>query len=446
MHLSGRGLKLPAPVNPRQKDRLVEWNRVGGQSLRRTPRNRPSQNLAALRTVGHTAWAGNSRRFIAAMNYVRTVILRLTLTLALSSLIPITARGQSNPRDLTGVSLEDLMNVQVTSVSKKEQKLSKTGTAIYVITQEDIRRSGMTNIPDLLRMVPGMDVARLDANAWAISIRGFNFRYSTKVLVLIDGRTVYTPQFSGVYWDQQDVPLEDIERIEVIRGPGGTVWGANAVNGVINIITKRSEDTQGGLITSGTGSKDSAQGLVQYGGRAGGSGSYRVFGRYFKEESSTEAAGGGSPFDGWHGAHAGFRSDWNLSNRDQLTVQGDLFGTSEGQTSTNVIANNLLGVQTSNNPIAVGSGNILGRWNHTFSNGSETSLQVYYDHVRRLDQGLADQDTGDADLNYHFHIGSRNDIVTGAGYRLTSQTYMGGYGIVFGSGYRNDNLFNTFRS
>ena len=150
-------------------------------------------------------------------------------------------------------SLEDLMNVQVTSVSKKEQKLAKTGAAIFVITQEDIRRSGATNIPDLLRMVPGVDVARVDHSNWAVSIRGFNNVYANKVLVLIDGRSVYHPAFSGVLWFAQDVPLEDIERIEVIRGPGGTVWGANAMNGVINIITKSAEDTPGGLITAGGG-------------------------------------------------------------------------------------------------------------------------------------------------------------------------------------------------
>src|ERR1700680_420600 len=146
--------------------------------------------------------------------------------------------------DLTKASLEDLMNIQVTSVSKKEQRLSSAGAAVFVIAEEDIRRSGATNIPDLLRMVPGVQVARIDANAWAISIRGFNTRYSNKVLVLIDGRSVYSPSFSGVFWDQQAVPLEDIERIEVIRGPGSAVWGANAVNGVINIITKSSKATE----------------------------------------------------------------------------------------------------------------------------------------------------------------------------------------------------------
>src|SRR5690348_3954957 len=194
------------------------------------------------------------------------VAFALALTVSASS----TGLAQNSARpDLTQVSLEDLFKVQVTSVSRKEQKLSRAGAAVYVITQEDIRRSGMTNIPDLLRMAPGVDVARIDANAWAISIRGFNYRYSSKVLVLIDGRTVYTPGFSGVYWDQQTLPLEDIDRIEVIRGPGGTVWGANAVNGVINIITKSARDTQGGLVSAGTGTKDSAQGLAQYGGSAG---------------------------------------------------------------------------------------------------------------------------------------------------------------------------------
>lgn len=153
--------------------------------------------------------------------------------------------------DLTTMNIEDLMNVKVTSVSKKEQKLSRTAAAIFVITQEDIRRSSATNIPDLLRMVPGLDVAQINGSTWEISARGFNAQYANKLLVLIDGRTVYSPLFAGVYWDVQDVPLEDIDRIEVIRGPGATVWGANAVNGVINIITKSANETQGALLTAG---------------------------------------------------------------------------------------------------------------------------------------------------------------------------------------------------
>jgi iron complex outermembrane recepter protein len=155
----------------------------------------------------------------------------LAVVSAFSTATPGWGQTTTTVADLTRESLEDLMNVRVTSVSKKEQKLSKTGAAIFVLTQEDIHQSGMMNIPDLLRMVPGVNVARIDANTWAISIRGFDTRYSDKVRVRIDGRSVYMPSFSGVYWDQLDVPLEDIERIEVIRGPGGTVWGANAMNG-----------------------------------------------------------------------------------------------------------------------------------------------------------------------------------------------------------------------
>src|SRR6202163_2438478 len=161
-------------------------------------------------------------------------------------------------RELTEMSLEELMNEPVTSVSKKEQKLSQVAAAIFVITQEDIRRSGAMNIPDLLRMVPGLDVAQINSNTWAITARGFNLQFANKLLVLIDGRAVYTPLFGGVYWDTQDVPLEDIERIEVIRGPGGSVWGANAVNGVINIITKPAADTPGGLLVAGAGTQELA--------------------------------------------------------------------------------------------------------------------------------------------------------------------------------------------
>jgi iron complex outermembrane receptor protein len=370
---------------------------------------------------------------------------RLILVLLLSGNLSVPGLAQnSTPSDLTQVSLEDLMNMQVTSVSKKGQNLKKTGAAVFVINQEDIRRSGVTNIPDLLRMAPGVDVARIDANTWAISIRGFNYRYSSRVLVLIDGRTVYTPTFSGVFWDEQDVPLEDIDRIEVIRGPGGTVWGANAVNGVINIITKSSKDTQGGLVTAGTGSEQSADGLFQYGGKAGQKGHYRVFGRYFNVENSARA-GGGPAADGWHGSHGGFRSDWNPSDRDAVTVQGDLFGTSEGQTVTTLFSNQLPDFRTLNDKVTVGSGNVLGRWNHTFSNGSETSMQVYYDRVSRFDQGATDVlNTGDADFQYHVHAGRRHDIVAGAGYRLTDHDYRGGYAIAFGTGHRLDKLLNTF--
>lgn len=212
----------------------------------------------------------------------RTVV---ALGLALACLGPVIKAQSRVASDLSEASLEDLMNMEVSWVSRKEQKLSKVAAAIFVITQEDIRRSGATNIPDLLRMAAGLEVAQINANTWGISGRGFNGQFANKLLVLIDGRTVYDPSNSGTYWDVQDTVLEDIERIEVIRGPGATIWGTNAVNGVINIITKHSKDTQGALVTAGGGSVEQGFGALRYGGRIGKHGAYRVFGKYFNRSS-----------------------------------------------------------------------------------------------------------------------------------------------------------------
>ncbi len=347
------------------------------------------------------------------------------------------------PLDLTEASLDELMNMQVISVSKKEESLSKAPGSIYVITQDDIRHSGATNVPDLLRIVPGVDVARINANTWAISIRGFNNRYSSKVLVLIDGRTVFSPGFSGVFWDQQSLPLENIDRIEVIRGPGGTVWGANAMNGVINIITKAARDTHGSLISAEAGSQGVAEGLAQYGGAAGPNGSYRVFNRYAMNGDSPSMPGDPAVDDG-HNSQAGFRADWDLSGHDQLTVQGGLSGASEGQTITTLFTSRLPLSYTFADQVRVAAGDILSQWNHVFSNGSEATLKVYYDRFRRVDQALNVVSTGDADFQYHFHFGARNDIVAGIGYRLTDQSYTDGYEIAFGTGHERDNFFSSF--
>jgi iron complex outermembrane receptor protein len=352
--------------------------------------------------------------------------------------------AQSAAPDLADASLEDLMNIQVTSVSRKEQSLSKVGAAVFVITQEDIRRSGATNIPDLLRLAPGVDVARIDANQWAISIRGFNDQYANKVLVLIDGRSVYNITFSGVYWDMQDVPLEDIERIEIIRGPGGTVWGANAVNGVINIITKSASATQGGLISAGTGTEDHADGLVQYGGTVGQMGNYRVFGRYFNTANAV-LPDGREAADGWQGGHAGFRSDWNLSANDTLTVQGDFSKTSEGETITTLLSNALPLAETFNDPLKTTGVNILGRWNHTLANGSQMSLQMYEDYSRHLATGFSDsENTVDLDFEYHMTLGARNDLVWGLGAREIESDYKAGYSFTILPAQAYDKLFSVF--
>jgi iron complex outermembrane receptor protein len=351
---------------------------------------------------------------------------------------------QNNNPDLSQASLEDLMNIQVTSVSKKEQKLSKTGAAVFVITQEDIRRSGATNIPDLLRMAPGVDVARVDANRWAISIRGSSDQHADKVLVLVDGRSVYSPSFSGVFWDMVDVPLEDIERIEIIRGPGGTVWGANAVNGVINIITLHSSATQGVLLSAGGGTEDHADTLAQFGSQLGAQGSYRIFGQFFDNGASV-LPDGQHASDGWVAGHAGFRSDWAISGQDDLMVQGDFARTQESQTITTLFSNQLPRMETFNDALRTTEGDILARWNHVLANGSQISLQVYDSYSHHLDLGFLDsQNTVDIDFQHHLSLGSRNDIVWGLGVRVVQGDYGQGYDFTILPHHRLDPLYSIF--
>ena len=347
-------------------------------------------------------------------------------------------------RDLIHFSLEDLMNVEVTSVSKKEQKLSRTGAAVFVINQEDIRRSGATNIPDLLRMVPGVDVARVDHSDWAVSIRGFSNVYANKVLVLIDGRSVYHPAFSGVLWYAQDVPLEDIERIEVIRGPGGTVWGANAMNGVINIITKSARNTPGGLIVAGGGSDQQAEGLIQYGGKAGAKGDFRVFASASNRGKSDPAAFA-QPADARHLEQGGFRSDWNLSPRDQLTVQGEYRQVDGGETVTAVFPGIPPAMASFAQPIGDDGGNILGRWTHTFSNGSDASLQAYFEHSDVVANGAHDLvSIGNIDFQHHLKLGSRNDVVGGLSYRAAANRFDGTALLALNPAERIDSLSSAF--
>jgi iron complex outermembrane receptor protein len=376
------------------------------------------------------------------MKRILPVRWRVAFVLTVSMQVP--GAGQTRPRDLTDISLEDLMNIQVTSVSKKEQKLSRTGAAVFVITQEDIHRSGATNLPDLLRMAPGVDVAQINANSWAISVRGFNGPYADKVLVLIDGRSVFSPDTSGVFWDQQDVPLEDIDRIEIIRGPGGTVWGANAMNGVINIITKSAKATPGGLISADAGSTENGHGLVQYGGKIGQDGSYRAFGRYSNNGSSV-TSNGTAEADGSHMSHGGFRSDWDLSSRDTMTVQGDLFKTTEGDTITTLFSNALPDERTLNDRVAASGGNFLGRWNRTLSNGSDFSVQAYYDQYNRSYIGARDiLGTTALDFEHHLVVGSRHDVVWGAAYRFTDDRFTRGYAANLLPLHPTDSLFSTF--
>jgi iron complex outermembrane receptor protein len=324
--------------------------------------------------------------------------------------------------DLGAKSLEELMDIKVISASKKEETLFKTAAAIFVITQEDIRRSGMTRIPDLLRMVPGVEVARIDGVGWAISVRGFNRRFTDKLLVLIDGRSVYSHDTSGVDWEALDMPLELVDRIEVIRGPGGSLWGANAVNGVINIITKHSKETQGGLVTAQGGSEDRATSAI-YGGKLGDDATYRVSGKYLNGSGLVDESGQAT-HDGLDSAHGGLRIDWQPSSSDNLTVLGDIYDLAA--TEKTFLVSSLLDplAPLSDTLIHYSGGDVLTRWNHSFSATSDMTFQFYYD--RTADGYTAESqgtNTFDFDFQHHFAWGDRQDIIWGLGYRLIEDNF-----------------------
>lgn len=352
--------------------------------------------------------------------------------------------GQAAPQDLTQLNLEDLMNMEITSVSRKEQKISKAASAVFVITSEDIARSGANNIPDLLRMVPGVDVAQINSSKWAISIRGFNGQYSNKLLVLVDGRTVYSPMLSGVFWDALDVPLDNIDRIEVIRGPGATVWGANAVNGVINIITKKASDTQGGFVTGGAGSYEHGFGAARYGGRIGGATAYRVFADGF-DRNHFPTPSGANGDDGWDMVHAGFRVDASASAQDPITIEGDANRGNAGEVASSVISisppiNGLLDLRD-----RYSGWDLLSRWDHVSSAHSETSLQVYFDRNTRGDTTYGfGVNTFDVDFQHHIGWGTRQDFVWGLGYRVNSDDTLATLRISFTPASRTTQLFSSF--
>src|SRR5580700_5631715 len=265
-----------------------------------------------------TAEAGTV--FVEATFTSRTAV--VLLLLLLSGLITVSWAGQPDPGPETAplkqLSLAELGNVEVTTASKKPEEVWRTPAAIYVLTREDIRRSGATSVPEVLRLVPGVEVARINSNIWSVGIRGFGSAFSRSVLVMIDGRSVYTPLFAGVYWDVQNVLLEDVERIEVIRGPGGTIWGSNAVNGVINIITKNAKNTRGGYASTGVGNIEQNQSGVRYGGAYGNNLNYRAYAMGFGQ--TPEFHPGGGSYDSWQFGQAGFRTDSQLTDRDTLTV------------------------------------------------------------------------------------------------------------------------------
>jgi iron complex outermembrane recepter protein len=366
------------------------------------------------------------------------------LAILVMILLPAAAHASgTNNVDLSEVPLEQLLNMDVT-ILRGHDTLSKIPAAISVVTSDDIRRSGAMNIPEALRQVPGMDVAQLDSSEWGVSARGFNDEFANKLLVLQDGRTVYSPLFSGVFWDTPGTMMEDIDRIEVIRGPGSTAWGANAVNGVINVITKDARDTQGWLTSAGAGNIDQGFINARYGGQFGSNVFYRVYRTYQNNDSFPQPSGREAD-DSWRIGRAGFHLDWYQDDANLLTLQGDGYVGSMDQTFTVFDITSPTFTRQEPAVMDVRGANVLGRWTHTFSDTSELKAQVYYDRTSREANIFGEKrDTVDLDLQHNFSLGERNSILWGFGYRYTTASMSGSPTVMFVPPDDHLHLFSSF--
>jgi len=357
--------------------------------------------------------------------------------LALFSLGALPAQaGVTAPTSLSALSIEELGEIQVTSVSKRAESVNQAPSAVYVITHDDIIRSGAASVPEILRLAPNLQVTQTSSSNYVITARGSNGapaaqNFSNKLLVLIDGRSVYTPLFSGVYWDMQDVLPQDIDRIEVISGPGATLWGANAVNGVINITTRKSSETQGGFAQVRLGNQRREANL-RLGGRAGEALTWRVYARTFEADDTYRPAGPRNN-DHWSKPQVGFRLDWSPTTNDLVTVQGDAYHGFEAQP----------GAQAQN----ISGNNLTARWSRTLNERSALQAQVYYDHVRRggeVDGSGFYVDTFDLDVQHSLTLGARHQIVWGGGFRSSRYRIRGTASLQFSPARRNLTLSNLF--
>ena len=344
---------------------------------------------------------------------------------------------------LSSMSIEQLMDIKV-SILGPSETVSRTPAAVSVVTQDDIKRSGARNIPEALRLVPGLEVAQIDSSEWAVSARGFNDQSANKLLVLEDGRSIYTPLFSGVFWDVQDTMMEDIDHIEVVRGPGATVWGANAVDGVINIITKRADDTQGWLVTGGGGTLERGFADARYGGKIGDSAWYRVYGTY-SAHAGADLPDGTEATNSWQMARGGFRVDWDPTAQNSFTIQGDGYA--------GWIRQVLEGLYSPVSPYTysipddwqVHGADVLGRWTHAFSDTSDLKIQAYYDYTGRK-AAIFDEErhTFDLSVQNEFTIGGWNKVVWGLGYHVTTDSEQNNPVISFHPAAETENLYSGF--
>lgn len=380
------------------------------------------------------------------MNYIHKKYfvagaLCLTFSLASGEVFATTETGN----EFLDMDITQLMDITITSVSKKEQLLSDAAAAVFVITQEDIRRSGVTHIAEALAMAPGLQVARISASKWSVSSRGFSGNTSNKLLVLIDGRSVYTPAYSGTMWDMQNTLLEDIDRIEVIRGPGGTLWGANAVNGVINIITKNASDTIGGLARVGAGNQERYQGGVRYGAKLNESTDGRIYLTYNNRDNNTLANGSSDANDDWQSFQGGFRLDGQPASSSEWTLQGDLYQNRGDQILYPFWIATPPYLTANYSDIDSGGANILGRYRHQFSDSDALTIQAYYDYNdRKEDYYQQTFRTVDIDIQYETELGERNSLTVGGGYRRIDGNYEGSFQISLSETDTSNDLYNAF--
>ncbi len=338
----------------------------------------------------------------------------------------------AQPQDLTEMSLEDLMKLKVTSVSKHEQPLLDAPAAVAVLRSDDLRRGGATSLAEGLRMVPGVQVARIDANKWAVSVRGFNELFSNKLLVVNDGRSVYSPLFSGVHWAEQDAILQDLDRVEVIRGPGATLWGANAVNGVVNIMSKPARETQGGLVVLGGGTEERFLTAARWGGKIDEDAHYRIYARYADRDDGHKGD------DDWSTGRAGFRADWAPAPGRRLTLQGEYYRNRQG---TRLQTESLTAPPTiERDPWPAAGGFLLARWEE-----GAFVAKAYVDTVEHDFTGFEEsRDIADLELQHRFALGDFQQITWGAGYRWNSDDVKNTFGISLDPDHDADHLASAF--
>ena len=351
----------------------------------------------------------------------------------------------AEPSDLFELSIEELGELRVTSASRRSEPVRTATSAIFVITAEDIRRSGLTTVPEVLRLAPGVEVARNGAHSWTISIRGFNSDLSNKLLVLIDGRSVYSPLFAGVFWDAEDTLLQDIERIEVISGPGGTLWGANAVNGVINIITRSAWDTQGSLVDIRAGNEERLSADLRHGFKPAENIAARAYLK-FTDRDASELRAGDDGFDEWRRVQGGFRLDWDRARDERITLQGDVYSAELSDLLRGDFTLGTLPGPDAPGDVDISGFNLLARREWQPANGSTIRLQAYFDHTSREIPGSFNEarDTLDIDFQQQLAAGTRHTIVWGAGFRSTADDLDNTLFATFVPEERTDQTFSLF--